>query len=153
VIEHLIDPRATLTEMARVTRDGGWLAISLPNAGCWEPSVFGRHWYAWEPPRHLQFFTPRSIRRLVEDCGFRDVQIIHQRNVSNIVGSLGLALKSRCHNSRLARRMLEWPDRPTTWWQLGLAPLAMMLAAIRQGGRLVVVARRQRRPSSNSERE
>jgi SAM-dependent methyltransferase len=148
VIEHLNDPRSALREMARITRPDGWLGISIPNFGCWEPTAFGRYWYLWELPRHLHFFTPKSIRRLLEESGFDRVEVVHQRNALNLVGSAGLFLRRRFPNSRLARRVLEWPDHPTTWWQLALSPLAIVLAAVRQGGRLLVIARRKAAPNS-----
>jgi SAM-dependent methyltransferase len=153
VIEHLNDPRSTLNQMARMTKADGWLGISIPNFGCWEPTVFGRYWYLWELPRHLHFFTPKSIRRLVEECGFDRVQVVHQRNALNLVGSVGLWLRRRFPHSRVARRILEWPDHPTTWWQLALAPIAIALAAVRQGGRLLVIARRKTDTTSNPTEE
>jgi SAM-dependent methyltransferase len=153
VIEHLNDPRSALREMGRMTKPDGWLGISIPNFGCWEPTIFGRYWYLWELPRHLHFFTPKSIRRLVEECGFDRVQIVHQRNALNLVGSLGLWLRRRFPRSRLSRRILEWPDHPTTWWQLALAPIAIALAAVRQGGRLLVIARRKADTTSNPTQE
>jgi SAM-dependent methyltransferase len=153
VIEHLNDPRSALQEMARITRPAGWLGISIPNFGCWEPTVFGRYWYLWELPRHLHFFTPKRIRRLVEECGFDRVQVVHQRNSLNLVGSVGLFLRRCFPRSRLARRILEWPDHPTTWWQLALAPLAIALATVRQGGRLLVIARRKADQTSKPTQE
>jgi len=142
VIEHVPDPRATLTQMFQLLRPGGVLAISVPNAGCWEPRFFGSAWDAWDLPRHLHHFSPTSIRRLLTECGFTHVQIIHQRNVLNIIGSLGIALTRRNSHSRLGNWLLRYPHEPRLWLQLLLAPLTHLLAFLRQGGRLTVVARR-----------
>lgn len=141
VLEHLPDPRATLTEFHRVLKNDGILAFSSPNVSCWEPVVFGRSWYVWELPRHLQFYGPGSIRRLLTETGFDEIRIVHQRTLLNVVGSVALFLKRVSPNSKLARKMLSYPDHPSMWWQLLLAPAAIFLAAIRQGGRLTVVAR------------
>ncbi|MHC4879831.1 MAG: class I SAM-dependent methyltransferase [Planctomycetota bacterium] len=142
VIEHVPDPRGTLTEIARVLRPDGWLAFSVPNAACWERLLFRSCWYVWEPPRHLQHFTPASIRRLLTDAGFDRIQIIHQRNFLNVVGSLGLVIHYIAPASRLARCLLRFPHNPTMWWQLAMSPLAILLAALKQSGRLTIVARK-----------
>ncbi len=142
VIEHVPDPRDTLTRLFRLLRPGGQLLISIPNAGCWEPAVFGRFWYVWELPRHLHHFTPASIRRLLEQCGFESVSVQHQRTILNLIGSLGMAILSRWPTSRLGTRLKYYPDHPHVAGQLLSAPLAHFLALLRQGGRLTISARR-----------
>jgi 2-polyprenyl-3-methyl-5-hydroxy-6-metoxy-1,4-benzoquinol methylase len=141
VIEHLPQPRVTLEQIQRVLKPGGILAFNVPNFGCWEPWIFGRNWDAYELPRHLQHFTPQTITRLLESNGFQDVTIIHQRNLLNVVGSIGFKLRSWKPNSRLATRLIAWPHNPTMWPQLAMAPIAKLLAVLRQGGRLTITAR------------
>ncbi len=141
VIEHLHDPPATLGEVRRVAKDSAWLVFSVPNFACWEPKVFGRYWYSLELPRHLHQFTPRTLRRLLEQSGFQIVRLIHQRNLLNLVGSVGLWWRAWFPGSRLGRRLVEYPDHPGLWSQLAMAPPAILLAWLRQGGRLTVVAR------------
>ncbi len=148
VIEHLPDPAAALSQINGWLRDGGCLSISVPNAACWEPFVFRKFWYVWELPRHLHHFSPARIRLLLEDSGFTDVTIIHQRNLLNVVGSLGLLATRFAPGSRLARRILDYPDNPRMWSQLLIAPVAILLAALKQGGRLTIVARKSGPPSS-----
>jgi SAM-dependent methyltransferase len=144
VIEHLPDPKAAFCEFHRILKHDGQLAFSVPNVSCWEPLVFRRSWYVWEVPRHLHYFGPRSLRQLLTEAGFDDIQIIHQRNVLNVIGSLGIALRRILPNSKLAKRLIDCPNRLSMWWQLLLAPAAIFLAAIRQGGRLTVIARRNK---------
>lgn len=143
VIEHLTNPRETFLELARVTRPDGYLVFSVPNVACWEPYVFGKSWMVWELPRHLQHFTPGRLRRLLTECGYDRVSIIHQRNVLNVVCSMGIVLTRWFPRSRVAQRILDWANHPTLWWQLALAPFAIVLAWVRQGGRLTVVARKR----------
>ena len=148
VLEHVPDVRGTLVELRRRLRPGGRLLFSIPNAGCWEPRVFGSAWYVWELPRHLHHFTPRSIRSLLTECGFEDIEVIHQRTLLNVVGSAGIALLSCAGSSRLGGYLKRYPDRPTLAGQLLLAPFAHLLAWLGQGGRLTISARR---PSGVSE--
>ena len=148
VVEHLPDPATALSRINGWLRDGGCLSISVPNAACWERFVFQRFWYVWELPRHLHHFSPARIRLLLEDSGFTDVTILHQRNLLNVVGSLGLLATRFAPGNQLARRILDYPDNPGMWSQLLMAPLAILLAAFRQGGRLTIVARKAGPPSS-----
>ncbi|MFT4558105.1 MAG: SAM-dependent methyltransferase [Porticoccaceae bacterium] len=141
VIEHLIDPRSAFDEFHRILKHNGQIAFSVPNVSCWEPLVFRRSWYVWEVPRHLQYFGPRSLRKLLAESGFDDVQIVQQRNILNVIGSLGIALRRLRPKSRLAERLIDCPNRLSMWWKLLLAPAAIFLAMIRQGGRLTVIAR------------
>ncbi|MFK8111664.1 MAG: class I SAM-dependent methyltransferase [Rubripirellula sp.] len=142
VIEHVPEPRRTLEQIHRILKRDGVIAFSIPNFGCWEPRVFGPHWDAFELPRHLQHFTPKTITRLLQSTGFTDVSIVHQRNLLNVVGSLGFKLRSWFPNSRIARKLIEWPHNPTMWTQLAIAPVAKFLAAISQGGRLTITAKK-----------
>ncbi len=146
VIEHVPDPRNTLRTLHQLLKPGGTLLFSIPNAGCWEPKVFGRYWYVWELPRHLHHFTTKSIRTLLEQCEFTDIKIAHQRNLSNVIGSLALSLLARWPDSRVGRWLLRYPDRPTFMLKLFLAPMAHVLAWLGQGGRLTISARRPPQP-------
>ncbi|MBL6706370.1 MAG: class I SAM-dependent methyltransferase [Planctomycetaceae bacterium] len=141
VLEHVPDPRGVLAEFHRILKDDAYLAFSVPNVACWEPRIFGRNWYVWELPRHLQFYSPSSIRQLLKETGFKEIKVVHQRTLLNIVGSTALLVKRFLPESRLAEKLLAYPDHPTMWWQLLMAPMAIFLATIGQGGRLTVIAR------------
>jgi SAM-dependent methyltransferase len=142
VIEHLHDPLATLRVARDLLKPGGTLSISVPNFGCWERRAFGRYWYALQLPTHLQHFTTASLRRMLEASGFELVESIHQRNVNNLVGSVGLLLRTKFPRWSLGERLIRWTDNPTAIALFLLAPLARILALVRQSGRLTLVARR-----------
>jgi SAM-dependent methyltransferase len=141
VVEHLHDPLATLREVRRLLNDDGWLVFSVPNDGCWEARVFGRCWHALDLPRHLQHFRPRTLHQMLDQSGFRVERIIHQRNVLNLLGSLALWLRVIRPRSRLGPALIHYTNHPRMWPQIALAPLAKLLAWLRQGGRLTVIAR------------
>ena len=142
VIEHLHDPVATLRLARELLKPGGTLSFSVPNFGCWERRPFGRCWYALQLPTHLQHFTPSSLRRLLETSGFELVELIHQRNVNNLVGSIGLWLRTTFPRWSFGERLVRWTDNPSAIGLCLLAPLARVLSLMRQAGRLTVVARR-----------
>lgn len=70
VLEHVPDPRATLTAARSLLAPGGVLFLALPNAGSAEASLFRSCWYPLDLPRHFWGFNPRSLVRLTEECGF-----------------------------------------------------------------------------------
>ena len=150
VIEHLHDPKQTLSEIHRILKPRSWFLFSVPNFACWERWFFGRCWHALELPRHLHHFTPRTLRIMLTETGFEAVTILQQRNLLNIVLSCGIVLKRRFPRGTLGQRLIDWTDRPTLWWQLALAPLAKFLAFIHQGGRLTVISRRSEAPLSKA---
>jgi 2-polyprenyl-3-methyl-5-hydroxy-6-metoxy-1,4-benzoquinol methylase len=70
VLEHVPDPAALLGEIHTLLKPGGKFHIGVPNWNSWTRHLFGSTWFALEPSRHLVMFTPRRLRRLVEDSGF-----------------------------------------------------------------------------------
>ena len=78
-IEHLPDPRAVLQETARCLCSGGRVVIATPNGQTVQRRVFGRAWSAWRgigaPPRHLFFFSPRTLSRLAQSVGLSVLEV------------------------------------------------------------------------------
>jgi SAM-dependent methyltransferase len=70
VIEHLYDPRTLLAECYRILKPAGRLVMVTPNAQSWGHKHYGKDWRGLEMPRHLQIFSPQSLRRLVGESGF-----------------------------------------------------------------------------------
>ncbi|MEK6798541.1 MAG: class I SAM-dependent methyltransferase [Planctomycetota bacterium] len=77
VIEHVRDPRATLTRIAGLLKSGGVLVGETPNLASWERRAFGKYWGGGHCPRHLTLFAPGALERLLRACGFAEVRIAH----------------------------------------------------------------------------
>lgn len=69
VIEHVLDPLATLKEAARILRRGGVLQTEQPDLEAPARRLWGRRWWGWHLPRHLHHFTARTLTRLIEKAG------------------------------------------------------------------------------------
>ena len=65
VLEHLADPVSVCSQVARALRPGGEFVFTVPNFD----SLAARWMRLDDVPRHVQFFTPRSVRRLADAAG------------------------------------------------------------------------------------
>ncbi len=88
VLEHVPDPAQTLGQMNRVLKRGACCIIGIPNFSSFNASVFREYWYHLDCPRHLFIYTPETIKRLLEQNGFRVDRIAFDRNVRGLTGSL-----------------------------------------------------------------
>ena len=70
-LEHLYDPVSALREARRILDDKGVLVVTVPNAGSMEARLFGRWWYQWDLPRHLNHFEKATLAQLLRQAGFR----------------------------------------------------------------------------------
>jgi len=75
VLEHLPSPRQALSEVYRVLKENGWVALEVPNAESLGRQVYGPLWDSWDLPRHLHHFTPVTLGRFMEQAGFCKIQI------------------------------------------------------------------------------
>ncbi len=71
VLEHLIDPVATLKRAGELLEPGGALFIELPNWASLGRIVKGKAWGQLKPPEHINYFTPASLSAAVTAAGFR----------------------------------------------------------------------------------
>jgi SAM-dependent methyltransferase len=71
VIEHLPDPRATLTLCAHHLNPDGIVVITTGDFDSRYARLAGRHWRLMTPPQHLWFFTPESLRRMLQTIGLQ----------------------------------------------------------------------------------
>lgn len=73
VVEHVPDPRATLTRLAKVLKPGGEIHGVTPNVDAWDAKLFGQYWAGWHPPRHFVLFTRESLERFANQAGLEFV--------------------------------------------------------------------------------
>ncbi len=141
VLEHLHEPIRALEKLWSWTKPGGWLVLSVPNAACYEFALFRDAWFALHLPNHLYHPTPKTVAKLFERSGWRLEKVFYHRDLRNLLGSLGYLLTDRRIFGRVARRLCEFPERGGRL-SLALHPLAVILSALGQTGRMTVWARR-----------
>jgi 2-polyprenyl-3-methyl-5-hydroxy-6-metoxy-1,4-benzoquinol methylase len=80
VLEHTHDPSSVCKEIARILKEDGHLVIQVPNADSWQYRLFKERWAAFDVPRDLFYFTPRTIKALLAKAGFEVVKVDHFMN-------------------------------------------------------------------------
>jgi len=71
VFEHLDAPQLLLEKLAAIEVD--YLLIIVPNVATYFNRRFGGNWFYWDPPRHLSFFTPETLRLIARNNGFQEI--------------------------------------------------------------------------------
>ena len=103
VLEHMTDPRRELLEVNRVLQPGGLLVIETQDIGSWVPRMLGRRWIHYGNDLHLFHFTPRTLRRLLQETGFRVKTIT--RGDAGKVCNLRFVVDKLRHLSKFASRL------------------------------------------------
>ncbi len=73
-MEHVFDPLQLCRDAHRITKPGGAFFIVCHNRRAMLARVLGRRSPIYDV-EHLQLFSPRSVRVLLERAGFRDVDV------------------------------------------------------------------------------
>jgi SAM-dependent methyltransferase len=129
VLEHVHEPRATLSEAARLLRPGGALILGLPNPDSLEARLLGPHWIGWDLPRHLNLFRPAQLGAHLAALGL-PLERISSPIHGYAVLVMSLEQRARAHGRHPARlgRLLRAPPLrllaalyyrgPASWYNL-----------------------------------
>jgi len=71
VLEHTYDPSATIQQLIKNLAPDGVLVIAVPNYLSHDAQLYGEYWAAYDVPRHLFHFTPKTIEVLSRNCGLK----------------------------------------------------------------------------------
>jgi hypothetical protein len=118
---------------------GGWLVLSIPNAGSFEFRLFKEKCYGLQLPNHLYHFTPVTLAKVLSAGGWKLEKIHHQRVLSNLTVSTGYVLRDRGYIS-LGRKFINFPANAGRLMYF-LYPLALLLSIFGQTGRMTIWAR------------
>jgi SAM-dependent methyltransferase len=129
VVEHLEDDFAALRELRRVVVPGGSLLVTVPA-------------YQWlwsghdEVNHHQRRYTGRSLRRVAEQAGWRQVRSTHFNSLLLPVAVLLRVLDRFSRKTTESSLDLWVPPRPLNW--LLERPMLLEASMIGRGGRIPV---------------
>lgn len=131
VIEHLPDPKATLSFLRTLLKPGGEIRMTTPNGGSLAAKLFKSYWFALDTPRHLFLFSPSTISQLLSQVGYAVTAIRCTRD-------LGVEIRS-------INYLFERPDMriPFVLWHLAriiLAPIGVFLSSIKRSSVMDITA-------------
>ncbi len=77
VIEHLTKKEANtfILETKRVLKKDGFIFIITPNFTSPMRYIKGKNWFGYSDPTHIQFFTPKTLSKLLQNHGFQHIQL------------------------------------------------------------------------------
>ncbi|MCX6760664.1 MAG: bifunctional glycosyltransferase/class I SAM-dependent methyltransferase [Candidatus Nealsonbacteria bacterium] len=75
VVEHLSNPKATLSSVYRVLKKDGLIAINTPDSGSFFARILNKRWHLIVPPEHLFLFSQKSLAKLLKEIGFETLLI------------------------------------------------------------------------------
>jgi SAM-dependent methyltransferase len=139
VFEHLHNPVAALHRLHDWSKVGGWLALSMPDAGSWEFKVFKDRWYALQVPTHVYHYTPKSLKEVLARGNWVLERLFWHHNPNNLLYSLRYCCIDRGWDREGAYLMDVVQGRRQRLLRLSLAKL---LGTLRASGRMTVWARR-----------
>ncbi|NUQ60887.1 MAG: class I SAM-dependent methyltransferase [Pirellulales bacterium] len=93
-LEHVHRPLDVLRAARQLLAPCGRLVIAVPNLESRAFRRFGPDWFGLDLPRHLIHFTPSTLRRMVEQAGFRVENIRTMSHASWLQGSAKRAVES-----------------------------------------------------------
>lgn len=70
VLEHIEPLNQTLQRIRGVLKDKGLVFVAVPNHTSYDAEYYHDKWAAYDVPRHLWHFSPKTMRHLVENNGF-----------------------------------------------------------------------------------
>ncbi len=74
VMEHVHDLTAYVQQLKNLLKEDGKLFIAVPNYTSKDATIYNEYWAAYDVPRHLYHFSPRSVQVLMEKHGLKLLQ-------------------------------------------------------------------------------
>lgn len=88
VLEHVYHLQQDLEKIASLVNQNGVLIIAVPNYTSFDAHYYKEYWAAYDVPRHLYHFSPKSIIPLVESKGLKFEKMLPMKFDSYYVSML-----------------------------------------------------------------
>lgn len=71
VLEHVHDLNGYVNQLKKIIKPGGKIFIAVPNYTSFDAKHYGKNWAAYDVPRHLYHFSPKSMDALMQRHGLQ----------------------------------------------------------------------------------
>lgn len=154
-LEHLKDPRQTLERVSRHLSPGGVILIAVPNRAGLQGRLFGSGWFHLDPPRHLGHFSPAALTGLLERTRLTVVRRWNSELEIDLFGWTQSLLNRMIRVPNVLFDILTRRGRRHSLQDVAVSlaagsvisaaclPVALVSAALGEGGVMIFAARRQ----------
>ncbi len=94
VLEHVHELNNRVGELARIIKDNGILIIAVPNHTSYDANKYKEFWAAYDLPRHLYHFSPKTITQLFKKNQLDLIKILPMKFDSYYVSMLSEKYKT-----------------------------------------------------------
>ena len=132
IIEHFEDPRSMLEKATEYIDKDGCLLVIVPNINSLGRYLFGTKW-SWVLPIHCNFFTPKSIKEIINNTGFEVVKVYQTPSPFYLPEALSQYIKTE--------KGQKFFKKNKTLLTILLAPFSIFGSFIGMGDTLNVIAK------------
>lgn len=104
VLEHFVDPIATLEKVKSILKENGKLLIVVPNAKSIGTKIFKEN-YNWNIKHHISFFSEKSLEMTLQKSGLKKQKAVDLYSTPMLVTSFNKMMKRRKRNAWLSFKL------------------------------------------------
>ena len=94
VLEHLHDLNGSLRKFHALLKESGTIFIAVPNLESNDAQFYNSFWAGYDVPRHLWHFNQENMKKLLENIGFKLMEVLPMRMDSYYVSLLSESYKN-----------------------------------------------------------
>ena len=94
VLEHVYRLNEDMAMVLKKLKQGGVFLVAVPNRGSYDAQHYGRHWAAYDVPRHLYHFTQKDIESFAAKHDLKLEKVLPMKYDSYYVSMLSEKYKS-----------------------------------------------------------
>ncbi len=94
VLEHIPNLEEYILELKRLIKPKGTIIIAVPNFKSFDAEFYGRHWAAYDVPRHIWHFSKNTIEKLFFEKEMKLIEVLPMKFDSFYVSLLSEKYKT-----------------------------------------------------------
>lgn len=118
--EHVTSPHEVLSEVRRILKPNGTVAIAVPNIDSIPARVFGRYWWHLCPPVHPFGYSVTTLSSVLRKHEFEVTKVVYNSDYVGLLGSIQIWLNRKngkksfdgpVFRNRLLRVLFGWMEK------------------------------------------